>query len=70
MAVRPMVRDVRPWKAWSKQTTAWRPVCLRASLMAFSTASAPELNSAVFFGKLPGVRAFRRRRPRRIRRTS
>ena len=55
-----MVREVRPWKAWSKQTTAWRPVCLRASLMAFSTASAPELNSAVFFGKLPGVRAFRR----------
>ena len=36
-----MPRSVRPWKAWLKAMMAWRPVATRASLMAFSTASAP-----------------------------
>jgi len=45
-AVSAIVRFVRPWYAWSNATTALRPVNTRAILTAFSTASAPELNSA------------------------
>ena len=40
--------SVRPWNAPSKQMTACRPVAAFANLTAFSTASAPELNSATF----------------------
>ena len=40
--------NVRPWNAPSKQITAWRPVAAFANFTAFSTASAPELNSATF----------------------
>lgn len=54
-AVNAMVRLVRPWYAWSKTTTAGRPVAWRAILTAFSTASAPELNNAERFSKPPGV---------------
>src|SRR5919112_6606580 len=50
-----MVRLVRPWYAWSNTTTAGRPVAWRAILTAFSTASAPELNSAARFSTTPGV---------------
>ena len=56
-AVNAMVRLVRPWYAWSKTTTAGRPVACRAIFTAFSTASAPELNSAERFSKAPGVSA-------------
>jgi hypothetical protein len=38
--------SVRPWNAPSKLMMAERPVAARANLTAFSTASAPELNSA------------------------
>ena len=41
--------------AWSNATTACFLVNLRAILIAFSTASAPELNSAVLFSWSPGV---------------
>ena len=47
LAVRAIVRFVRPWYACSTTTMAWRPVASRAILTAFSTASAPELNNAV-----------------------
>src|ERR671918_2031131 len=53
-------RSVRPWKAWSKVTAAGRPVNERASLIAFSTASAPELTSMVRFWWSPGVSSFNR----------
>ncbi len=55
LAVIAIVRLVRPWYAWSKTATASRPVWARAILTAFSTASAPELNSAAFFAWSPGV---------------
>jgi hypothetical protein len=42
-------RLVRPWKPCSKQTTAGRPVNARATLTAFSTASAPLLTKKVRF---------------------
>src|ERR687889_2739210 len=54
-AVSAMVRLVRPWYAWSNTTTAGRPVACRATFTAFSTASAPELNSAARFSNPPGV---------------
>jgi hypothetical protein len=38
-----MVAAVRPWKEPLKTITFWRPVAARAILIAFSTASAPEL---------------------------
>jgi hypothetical protein len=60
LAVSDIPSSVRPWKAWSNAITAERPVCFRAILIAFSTASTPELANIVFFGKSPGVRAFRR----------
>ena len=41
-----IVSSVRPWNAPSKQTTPGLPVNARANLIAFSTASAPELKSA------------------------
>jgi len=44
-----MVINVRPWNAWSKTTTAGRPVAARAYFTAFSSASLPVLNSAVRF---------------------
>ncbi len=53
-----MVSSVRPWKAWSKTTTASRPVAARAIFTAFSSASAPLLTSIVFFAKRPGVMRF------------
>jgi hypothetical protein len=56
-AVNAIVRLVRPWYAWSNAMTAGRPVACRAILTAFSTASAPELNSAERFSQLPGVSA-------------
>src|SRR5450756_133789 len=40
--------------------TAVRPVNTRAILIAFSTASEPELNRALRFSPSPGVKAFRR----------
>ncbi len=43
-----IVSSVRPWNARSKTTTALRPVAARATLTAFSTASAPELTSSDF----------------------
>ena len=54
-AVIAIVRLVRPWYAWSNTATASRPVDTRAILTAFSTASAPELNSADFLAWSPGV---------------
>ncbi len=53
-----MVRLVRPWYPWSNTTTAVRLVYERAIFTAFSTASAPELNSAVRFSWSPGVSSF------------
>ena len=41
--------SVRPWKPWSKATTALRPVAYRAILTTFSTASAPEFTRNVRF---------------------
>jgi hypothetical protein len=41
-----MVNSVLPWKPPSKHRIAGRPVAARANFTAFSTASAPELNSA------------------------
>ena len=49
------MRLVRPWYAWSNATTACRPVWWRAILTAFSTASAPELKSALRLRWSPGV---------------
>jgi hypothetical protein len=60
LAVRVIASSVRPWKAWSNVTMAWRPVALRAIFTAFSTASAPEFANIVFFANPPGVSAFRR----------
>jgi hypothetical protein len=54
-AVAAIVRLVRPWYAWSKTTTADRPVAYRAIFTAFSTASAPELKSAERLSNVPGV---------------
>lgn len=54
-AVSAIVRLVRPWYPWSNTTTACRLVYARAIFTAFSTASAPELNSADFFAWSPGV---------------
>ena len=45
---------VRPWKAPVKAMIPERPVAARAILTAFSVASAPVVNSAVFFS--PGDR--------------
>ncbi len=39
---------VRPWKAWSQNTSLDRRVAARASLMALSTASVPELQKKTF----------------------
>jgi len=50
-----IVRFVRPWYACSSTATPARPVYLRAIFTPFSTASAPELTSTVFFAKSPGV---------------
>jgi hypothetical protein len=50
-----IVRLVRPWYAWSSTAMPTRPVCLRAILTPFSTASAPELTSTLFLAKAPGV---------------
>ena len=58
-AVIAIVRLVRPWYAWSKTPTASRPVATRAIFTAFSTASAPELNSALFLAWSPGVSSAR-----------
>ena len=49
---------LRPWKAPLNAMTPARRVWARAILIAFSTASAPVLNSAVFFAWVPGVSAF------------
>ena len=57
-AVSDIVRFVRPWYACSTTTIAWRPVARRAIFTAFSTASAPELNSALRLSKSPGVSSF------------
>ena len=43
-----IVISVRPWKPRSNATIAGRPVAARAILTAFSTASAPLLNSSDF----------------------
>src|SRR3990172_6590498 len=59
-AVSVIASSVRPWKAWSNVTIACRPVALRATFTAFSTASAPEFANIVFLGESPGVSAFRR----------
>ncbi len=50
-----IVSSERPWNAWSNTTTADRPVWARAILTAFSTASAPVVNSAVRLACSPGV---------------
>src|SRR4026207_382185 len=50
-----MARLVRPWKPCSKQTTPCLPVQYRATLTAFSTASAPLLRKNVRFSWSPGV---------------
>jgi hypothetical protein len=55
-----MAIRVRPWNAWSNVTTTCRPVAYRASLTAFSTASAPEFTSIVRFSCSPGVSSFSR----------
>ncbi len=55
-----MARLVRPWKPCSKQITACRPVKKRATLTAFSTASAPLLTKKVRFSCVPGVRRLSR----------
>src|SRR3954452_24679866 len=55
LAVIAIVRLVRPWYAWSNTATASLPVATRAIFTAFSTASAPELNSADFLAWSPGV---------------
>src|SRR3954451_14591521 len=57
LAVIAIVRLVRPWYAWSNTPTASLPVATRAIFTAFSTASAPELNSADFLAWSPGVSA-------------
>ncbi len=44
-----IVSSVRPWNELSKTTTAGRPVAARAILTAFSTASAPEFTSRLFW---------------------
>jgi hypothetical protein len=41
---------VRPWKPPANAMTPGRPVAARAILIAFSTASAPVVKNAVFFG--------------------
>ena len=46
---------MRPWKAPPKAITPLRLVWARAILIAFSIASAPVENSAVFFACVPGV---------------
>ena len=48
-----IVRRVRPWKAFSKTRTPGFPVAARAILTAFSTASAPEFRSRLFWSSLP-----------------
>ncbi|MDR8896752.1 hypothetical protein FEP69_06145 [Burkholderia multivorans] len=48
---------VRPWKPPENAITPGRPVAARAILIAFSTASAPVVKNAVFFGKSPGARS-------------
>ncbi|MNL27711.1 hypothetical protein D3C87_1493180 [compost metagenome] len=55
LPVSAMPSSVRPWKAPEKAITPGRPVWARAILTAFSTASAPVVNSAVLFG--PGTGA-------------
>src|SRR5918999_2739619 len=54
--------SVRPWNAYSKTTTAGRPVAARAILTAFSTASAPELTSAERCSPAPHGESSARRR--------
>ena len=54
-AVIAIVRLVRPWYAWSRTSTASRPVARRAIFTAFSTASAPELTSTDRLAWSPGV---------------
>ncbi len=58
MLVSDIARRVRPWKASSKQMMPLLRVKLRATLTAFSTASAPELAKKVFLANDPGVIRF------------
>ena len=60
LPVSDMPMNVRPWKAPVSAITPGRPVCARAILMAFSTASAPVVKNAVFLACVPGVIVFRR----------
>jgi len=60
LPVSDMPMNVRPWNAPVSAITPGRPVCARAILMAFSTASAPVVKNAVFLACAPGVIAFRR----------
>ena len=46
--------SVRPWKPPSNAITAGRPVCRRANLTAFSTASVPALKNAARVGPAIG----------------
>ena len=58
--VRLMAPYVRPWNAPRKAMMSLRPVALRASLIAPSTASAPELVRKTRFGSPPGADSARR----------
>ena len=50
LPVSAMPISVRPWNAPVNAITPGRPVAARAILIAFSTASAPVVKNAVFFG--------------------
>ena len=52
--------SVRPWNAPSNAITAGRPVCARANLTEFSTASVPALKNAAFAGLRTGASSVRR----------
>lgn len=56
LLVRLMHRRVRPWNPPSKEIMAFLFVYALAILTAFSTASAPELKKAHFFGVGPGAK--------------
>jgi hypothetical protein len=50
-----MAMNVRPWKPPPNAMTPLRPVCARAILIVFSTASAPVVTKIAFFGVEPGA---------------
>ena len=60
MPVSAVVSSVRPWKPPVNAITPERPVAARAILTAFSTASAPVVNSTVLAGPSMGASAFSR----------